>query len=68
MRIGGGVEGNENFTEAGRMYVAGFIISSTMPMSLSLLETAALVKNLAQNLTFPLLVSANTRSKCKQQP
>lgn len=49
-----------------RMYVAGFIISSTMPMSL--LETAALVKNLAQNLTFPLLVSANTRSKCKQQP
>lgn len=39
------------------MYVAGFIISS-------LLETAALIKNLAQNLTFPLLASAN---KCKRE-
>lgn len=41
----------------GIMCVAGFIISS-------LLETAALVKNLAQNLTFPLLASAN---KCRRE-
>lgn len=43
--------------ERGGICVAGFIISS-------LLETAALVKNLAQNLTFPLLASAN---KCKRE-
>lgn len=45
-------------TEAIGMYVAGFIISS-------LLETAAVVKNLAQNLSFPLLASANSSQGAK---